>query len=89
MASNKNPNKVTKAVVKCGAPKKDNIPKYINVHSSVITTINVADMNFPNTIFVMLIGDVNNNCSVPDFLSSAKVLIVRIGVINVKIVAPE
>ena len=38
---------------------------------------------------VKLIGEVNKSCSVPVFLSSAKVLIVKIGTINVKIVAPE
>ena len=44
-------------------------------------TINAA-MNFPNTIFVILSGDVNNNCSVPFFLSSAKDLIVKRGIKN-------
>ena len=89
MANNKNPNIVANAVVICGTPKKHNIPKYINVHNSVIKTIKVAAINFPRTTLVKLIGDVSNNCSVPLFLSSAKLLIVSIGTINVKIVAPE
>ena len=46
-------------------------------------------MNFPITIFVMLIGEVYNSCSVPTFLSSANILIVRIGIINVRIVDAE
>ena len=55
----------------------------------MIATINVAAINFPNTTFVILSGEVSNNCSVPAFLSSAIALIVRIGTINVNIVAPE
>ena len=61
----------------------------MNVHSSVITTTNTAAINFPSTTLVILKGEVSNNCSVPFFLSSAIVLIVSIGTINVKIVAPE
>ncbi len=89
MANNKNPNIVTNAVVICGVPKKHSIPKYRKVHNKVITTMDVAAINFPNTIFVMLSGEVSNNCSVPVFLSSAMVLIVRMGTIKVNIVAPE
>ena len=89
MANSKNPNSVTRAVVICGVPKKHKMAKYKNVHNKVITTIRVAAMNFPITILVILIGEVSNNCSVPVFLSSAKVLIVRIGMIKVSMVAPE
>ena len=60
------------------------MPKYINVHNSVIITINSAAINLPNTIFVMLTGDVNSSCSVPVFLSSANDLIVSNGIINAK-----
>ena len=89
MASSINPNIVTNAVVIWGFPKKLSIPKYMKVQSKVITTIKVAAINFPKTIFVILSGDVSSNCSVPVFLSSAIVLMVRMGTIKVNIVAPE
>ena len=41
----------------------------------------IAAINFPNTTPTILTGDVNINCSVPDFLSSANILIVNIGAI--------
>ena len=56
----------------------------MNVHNSVINTINKAAINLPKTIFVILIGDVNNSCSVPVFLSSENDLIVSNGIINAK-----
>ncbi len=43
------------------------LQKYIKLINSVITTTTVAAINLPNTIFVILSGDVNSNCSVPDF----------------------
>lgn len=82
ITNSKNPNNVANVVVNFGVPKWHNIAKYINVQSSVITTIPSAAMNFPSTIFVMLTGDVSNNCSVPDFLSSENDLIVNNGIIN-------
>ena len=47
----------------------------------------MAAKNFPNTTPVILTGDVSTNCSVPVFLSSENILIVKIGTINVNIVA--
>lgn len=43
----------------------------------------VLAKNFASTMLVIPLGDVNNNISVPFFLSSANVLIVSIGIINV------
>ena len=84
MQNSKNPNIVTSAVCTCGAPKWLVIAKYIKLINSVIITTTAADINFPNTIFVILSGDVNNNCSVPDFLSSANERIVNNGIITAK-----
>ena len=58
------------------------LQKYIKLINSVITTTTVAAINLPNTIFVILSGDVNSNCSVPDFLSSENDLIVSNGIIT-------
>ena len=58
------------------------IAKYIKLINSVITTTTVAAINLPNTIFVILSGYVNSNCSVPDFLSSENDLIVSNGIIT-------
>ena len=80
--NSRNPNIVTNAVCMCGAPKWHVIAKYIKLINSVIITTIAAAINFPNTIFVMLSGDVNNNCSVPDFLSSENDLIVNNGIIT-------
>ena len=54
----KNPSNVTSAVCTCGVPKRNRIARYINVHNSVMKTTNKAAKNFPNTIPVMLLGDV-------------------------------
>ena len=48
----------------------------------------MAAKNLPNTTPEIFTGDVNINCSVPLFLSSANILIVNTGVTNVNIVAP-
>jgi len=89
IASSKNPINVTTAVPKCGFPKYDKIPKYINVNNSHIITTITAEINFPKTIDVILLGEVYNSCSVPFFLSSENILIVNIGTINVNIVEAE
>ena len=83
------PISVTITVCICGFPKKYNIARYINVHISVIIITNTAAKNLPNTMLVILLGDVYNSCSVPNFLSSANILIVRIGTIYVNTVAAE
>ena len=84
ITNNKNPSIVANVVVSFGTPQWHKIPKYINVHNSVIITINSAAINLPNTIFFMLTGDVNSSCSVHVFLSSANDLIVSNGIINAK-----
>lgn len=89
IAKSKNPNIVTNAVTNCGCPKYSKIPKYKKVNSSVIRTIITAEINLPSTILVILLGDVINNCSVPYFLSSANIRMVKIGTTNVKIVETE
>ena len=63
--------------------------KYINDNNPVIAIIIVPEINLPRTIDVILLGEVNINCSVPFFLSSANILIVNIGIINVRIVDTE
>ena len=45
----------------------------------VKNTVNAARY-LPITIWEILTGDVNSKTSVPDFLSSAKVLIVNMGI---------
>ena len=55
------------------------IEKYINDTNNAITITPTAAKNLPNTTPVILTGDVNINCSVPFFLSSANILIVNIG----------
>ena len=87
--NNENPKIVTKALSKWGVPTIDNIIKYIKVASVETNTTNPPAKNFPKTIEVTLLGDVNNNCSVPVFLSSENILIVNIGTIKVKTVAAE
>ena len=52
----------------------------INGHSVITITANAAN-SFPITTPTMLTGDVNINCSVPVFLSSANILIVSIGTV--------
>ena len=84
-----NPSIETNAVVMSGFPKNIKIIKYRNVSNTVINKIITADKNFPRTILVTLLGDVNNSCSVPFFLSSANILIVSIGVMNISKLAAE
>ena len=55
---------------------------YTNGHLALENAI--AAMNFPNTIFVILSGEVNKSCSVPVFLSSEKLLIVNNGIRKAK-----
>ena len=57
----KNPSNVTSIVCMCGVPKKYSIAKYANVHISVIIIINTADKNFPATMLVILLGEVNKS----------------------------
>lgn len=84
MTKSRNPNSVTNVVAMCGVPKKHKIAKYIRVNTSANITNNVAAINLPSTICVMLTGDVNSNCSVPFFLSSEKERIVSAGTISAK-----
>ena len=60
------------------------IKKYINDANNVTIITHIAAKNFPNTTPTILTGDVNINCSVPVFLSSANILIVNIGAIIIK-----
>ena len=52
----------------------ETIPKQNSVQSSVISITIVAAMNFPITIFVMLIGEVYNSCSVEDGTKEYKII---------------
>ena len=84
ITKSRNPNNVTNVVAMCGVPKKHKIAKYIRVNTSANITNNVAAINLPSTICVILTGDVNNNCSVPFFLSSEKERIVSAGTISAR-----
>ena len=61
----------------------------MNVNNSVIAITTRAAKNLPSTIATALLGAVINICSVPFFLSSAKVLIVRSGIKNITIYITE
>ena len=78
---NKNPNIATKVDNILAFPKKLVIAKNINEITNVIIITNNAASNLPITILNILTGDVRSNCSVPVFLSSANILIVKIGTI--------
>ena len=78
---NINPNIVTSNSNMLGFPKKHSIPKYINDITNDIIITSIAAKNLPNTTLVIPTGDVNINCSVPVFLSSANILIVNIGTV--------
>ena len=78
----KNPNIAVNVAGTSGVLNTHKIPKYTNVNSSAITVTSTPAKNFPSVISTILLGDVISSCSVPFFLSSANILIVRSGIKN-------
>ena len=80
--NSKKPSIEVNTVGTSGVLNMHKIAKYMKVNSSAISITATAAKNFPSVIAIMLLGDVINNCSVPFFLSSANILIVRSGIRN-------